>query len=102
MKECCAAYLSDQFGGDAEIMNEIYGEYIASVQKKLEEADATLAAGDWIALDRVAHTIKGNSLATGDSEMAQTAVELRSSAQLKDSQQATELITKLKTLAGQL
>ena len=99
MKECCKAYLDEQFGGDADVMAEIYGEYVSSVQEKLAEADSALAASDWVRLDRVAHTVKGNALAAGDAEMAETAIELRKAAALTDSGQSASLIGKLKELA---
>ena len=102
MKKCCEDYLREQFGGDADIMNEIYAEYVASIGEKLKEADEHLAAGAWQPLDHVAHTIKGNALASGDNEMAETAIALRSAAKLNDSEQAATLIANLKGLAAQL
>ncbi len=98
MKECCARYLSEQFGGDADVMNEIYGEYVSSIREKLTEADAALVSGGWQQLDRVAHTIKGNAFASGDEEMAETAISLRSASQLQDGGQVAELIARLKEL----
>ena len=84
MKECCRQFLADQFGGDEDVMNEIYGEYASSVGEKLAEARECLAKGDWPVLDRIAHTLKGNSLAAGDTEMADNAIELRKAAALGD------------------
>ena len=47
MKECCRKYLDEQFGGDADVVNEIYGEYVASAQQKAAEASkADGAASD--------------------------------------------------------
>ena len=65
MKECCRTYLNEQFGGDADVINEIYGEYVSSMRVKLMEAETALAGAAWMPLDRVAHTIKGNALASG-------------------------------------
>ena len=102
MKECCAKYLNEQFGGDEAVTAEIYGEYVASVHEKLKEADTALAANEWLQLDRVAHTIKGNALSTGDGEMAQVAIDLRSAAQLQDREQAASLIARMRMLSEQL
>ena len=99
MKECCVAYLNEQFGNDAELVKEIYGEYVSSMRVKLGEAEKALAVGEWTQLDRVAHTIKGNALTAGDNEMAQVAIELRSTAQLHDGAQSAALIARLKELA---
>ena len=102
MKECCKNYLNEQFGDDADVVNEIYGEYVASVRVKIMEADAALTDAAWVPLDRVAHTIKGNALAVGDRAMADVAIELRSAAQLQDAHQAAALIGRLKELSEQL
>lgn len=102
MKECCRTYLDEQFGGDADVIAEIYGEYVASVRAKLGEADAALAAGDWTQLDRVAHTVKGNALAAGDAPMAETAIALRKAAALKDAAAAAALAARLREFEKEL
>ena len=98
MKECCVAYMNEQFGNDAELVKEIYGEYVSSMRVKVREAENALAAGEWTQLDRVAHTIKGNALTAGDNEMAQVAIELRSTSQLHDHEQSAALISRLREL----
>ena len=102
MKECCEKYLNGQFGNDAEVVDAIYAEYVSSINAKAAEADAALAAGAWDALDKVAHTIKGNSLAVGDQQMANTAIELRNAAKQQDRDQAGRLIADLRVLEKQL
>ena len=102
MKECCVAYMSEQFGNDAGLVKEIYDEYASSMRVKLREAESALATGEWTQLDRVAHTIKGNALTAGDNEMAQVAIELRSAAQLHDHDQSAVLIARLRELKSQL
>ncbi len=99
MKECCRKYLDEQFGGDADVIGEIYGEYVSSVGEKVGEAESALAAADWPQLDRVAHTIKGNALAAGDAETADAAIELRKAAALSDAALAAPLVERLKELA---
>ena len=102
MKECCRKYLMEQFGDDAEVVDEIYAEYVSSVKAKTAEADAALSAGEWGALDKVAHAVKGNSLAAGDQQMADTAIALRNAAKLQERDQAGQLIANIKVLAEQL
>ena len=92
MKECCRKYLDEQFGEDADVVGEIYSEYVSSVGAKLAEADAALAAADWKLLDHVAHTVKGNALAAGDADMAETAIALRKASALADAAEAASLI----------
>lgn len=101
MKECCKKYLDEQFGDD-DVVKEIYDEYVASAKEKIAEAGAALAAGDWTTLDRVAHTLKGNALAAGDEELANTAIELRKAATLNDASGAAALHGRLKELEALL
>ena len=82
MKECCKAYLDEQFGGDADIVNEIYAEYVASIREKIAEAEAALSSGD--------------------KETAQVAIEMRSAATLADAALAASLLEKIKKLAEEL
>lgn len=102
MKECCRKYLNEQFGDDAEVVDAIYAEYVSSVGAKTAEADAALAASEWDTLDKVAHTVKGNSLAAGDQQMADAAIALRGAAKSQDRGQAAQLIADMKALAEQL
>ena len=102
MKECCAKYLDEQFGGDADIVGEIYGEYVSSVREKIAEAGEALSASDWERLDKIAHTIKGNALAAGDTETADVAIAMRKAAALKDATLAASLIEKTRELAEAL
>jgi len=102
MKECCKKYMNEQFGDDAEVVNAIYAEYVTSIGAKTAEADAALAECAWDTLDKVAHTVKGNSLAVGDQQMADAAIALRSAAKQQDRAQAAQLIADMKAFAEQL
>ena len=101
MKQCCKDYLMEQFGDD-DVVNEIYTEYVKSVNEKIAEAEAALASDAWTTLDQVAHAVKGNSLATGDTDVANTAIALRNAAKLMDYEESRTLVDKLKELATQL
>ena len=96
MKECCKAYLAEQFGGDDDLSNEIYAEYVTSLGEKVAEAAAAFEARDWQKLDRAAHTVKGNALSVGDAETAEAAISLRQAAKLEDAAEAAPLVEKLK------
>ena len=102
MKECCRKYLTEQFGDDVEVVDAIYAEYVSSIAAKMAEADAALAAGAWDALDRAAHTVKGNALAAGDQQMADAAIALRNAAKLQERDQAERIIADLRALEEQL
>lgn len=93
--------MMEQFG-DEEVVNEIYAEYARSVQEKLPEFETALAAENWSALDHLAHAVKGNALATGDTNTANTAVALRIAAKMSDKDTACVLFNKLKALAKEI
>ena len=49
MKQCCRDYLMEQFG-DEDVIKDIYEEYVKSIQEKIPEFEAALAAEDlWCA-----------------------------------------------------
>ena len=102
MKKCCQDYMNEQFGGDADLIAEIYNEYVSSVTGKIAEAQTARAEGNLTALDRIAHTIKGNALAVGDTDMAETAIALRKTAALGDDAGSAELIARLDSFKAQL
>ena len=102
MKPCCKQYLDEQFGGDAGIVNEIYAEYVLSMKEKAQDAVVALASASWDALDRVAHTIKGNALSACDNDMAQLGIELRQAAKLQDSSHASSLVEGIKAMVQEL
>ena len=101
MKECCNAFLMEQFG-DQDVVKEIYEEYAKSIKEKIPEAEAALAAEEWVTLDHVAHAIKGNALATGDNDVANVAIAIRMASNLKDKNDAQSLLDKLKGLAQEI
>lgn len=100
MKECCKQYLAEQFGDDADLIGEIYSEYVKSLGEKVAEAAAAFESRDWLKLDRAAHTVKGNALSVGDTETAETAISLRQAAKLEDAAEAAPLVEKLRQALG--
>lgn len=102
MKACCKQFLDEQFDGDPDVVCEIYVEYVSSLQEKLGDIEKAFAKSDWQVVDACAHAIKGNSLAVGDQEVADTAIALRGASKLGDSAKAAPLIARLKDLAATL
>ena len=98
MKQCCKEYLMEQFG-DEDVITEIYAEYVTSVKEKIPEIEAALKAENWSALDSLAHAVKGNALATGDTDLANVAISLRSAAKMSEKNTALLLFEKMQELA---
>ena len=101
MKQCCKDYLMEQFG-DEDVVKEIYAEYAKSVREKLPELEAALAAENWTTLDSLAHAVKGNALATGDTDSANVAIALRTAAKMSDKANSRALLDKLTALAAEI
>ena len=101
MKQCCKNYLMEQFG-DEEVVGEIYAEYAKSIREKIPELEAALTTENWSALDQLAHAVKGNALATGDTEAANVAIALRAAAKMSEKPTALSLFEKLKNLAQEI
>ena len=101
MKQCCNDYLMEQFG-DEDVVKEIYAEYVTSIHEKIPELEAALSAENWPALDKLAHAVKGNALATGDSDVADTAIALRAAAKLSEKETSRSLVEKLKAFAKEI
>ena len=101
MKQCCKDYLMEQFG-DEEVVNEIYAEYAKSIEEKIPEIEAALTEENWSALDSLAHAVKGNSLAAGDSDMANAAIALRVAAKMSEKENARTLLEKMKDFAREI
>ena len=91
----------EQFG-DEDVVNEIYAEYVKSIQEKDSEIDAAIAAENWSSLDSLAHAVKGNALAAGDTAIADVAIALRSAAKMSEKDMAASLFGKLRELAKEL
>ena len=101
MKQCCKDYLMEQFG-EEDVISEIYEEYVNSMHEKLPELEAALAAENWTEIDSLAHAVKGNALATGDTDMANTAIALRTAAKMSEKAAAQSLIAKLEELSKEI
>ncbi|MBQ9500676.1 MAG: Hpt domain-containing protein [Lentisphaeria bacterium] len=101
MKQCCRDYLMEQFG-DEDVVNEIYAEYASSLQEKILELENAVSRQDWTALDPVAHAVKGNALATGDADIANAAIALRTAAKMSDGAAARSLLAKIREFAKEI
>lgn len=101
MKQCCKAYLTEQFG-DEDVINEIYSEYAKSMQEKIPELEAALKAENWAVLDTLAHAVKGNALATGDNDSANAAIALRIAAKMSNKDEAHTHFEELKKFAAEI
>lgn len=71
-------------GDDAEFVGEIVDTYLDDAPTQLTGMTQALAAGDLTTLGRLAHTLKGNSLNIGATELAEIARTLEEGARVGD------------------
>ena len=102
MKECVKKWLSEQVGDDEFLLQTLYEDYRGTLVKQLDQARADMAAGDYAALDRTAHAMKGATLTVGDEEMLQAVLALRDAAKASDLAGAVSASVQLETLIAQL
>lgn len=69
MKACVRSWLEQQMPGMGdEMYSQIYDEYVSTAKRLV---------GEIAAIDKTAHTLKGNALMVGDNPMADAAIAIR-------------------------
>ena len=102
MKECVKKWLTEQVGDDEFLLQTLYDDYRGTLTKQLAQARSDMAGGDFAALDRTAHAMKGATLTVGDEEMLQAMLALRDAAKASDLTGAVTASVQLETLIAQL
>lgn len=102
MKDSIRKWLTEQFGEEEELIQGIYLEYVSSSVTKAAELEGALTSSDWEQVDRIAHTLKGNALMTGDQEVADKAIALRAASKAADMAAAKPLADALGEMIREL
>ena len=77
MKACVEKWLNDQFGGDGQMVADVYEEYRQTMRRLVGELASARQAGDAAAVDRILHTMKGSAAMVGDEEVSAYAAASR-------------------------
>ena len=83
---------------DEEMLALLYGDYISTLDVEIPKACALAAAGNFAELDVTAHTLKGATMAVGDTEMYDTVIKLRDAAKASDGASASDAASMLVAL----
>ena len=70
---------------DEELLESLYGDYLATLDGEISNIRGEMAAGDFAMLDKIAHTLKGATSTVGDMEMFDAVIRLRDAAKAADS-----------------
>ena len=87
--------------GDEE-MRELAKMELTELEEKIPELEAALTAENWAVLDTLAHAVKGNALATGDTDSANAAIALRIAAKMSNKDEANSHFEELKKFAAEI
>jgi HPt (histidine-containing phosphotransfer) domain-containing protein len=77
MNKAIVDYMKENLGlDDMELIQELYNEYVSTIQERLPSANNALAEKDFPALAKIAHAMKGCALNIGHEPFAVVAKEL--------------------------
>lgn len=102
MKAQVRAWLAEQIGEDEELLQSLYAEYVSALTELFAKAKGEIAAGDYVALNKTAHTLKGSTSTVGDTEMFDAVLVLRDAAKASDGAGAVAALTRLESLKAAL
>lgn len=81
MKDTIRNWLTEQFGDDAALHDELYAQYAADMKTHMTDVQAALAAHDTQSIGAQAHAMKGMALQMGDRESADICLALQKAGQ---------------------
>lgn len=102
MKASVSKWLTEQFGDDAALHAELYGQYVADMRSTFNAVETACRVSDMAALAQAAHTMKGLALQVGDGETADVCQALQLIGQGGDALRCEEMCTRLRALVGAL
>lgn len=73
-----------RLGGDRELLEELYAAYSEDTPVKVEKLEQAMAAKDYAAVMKLAHSFKGSSAAIGAVRCRELALELERAAEKGD------------------
>jgi len=101
MKDSIHTWLTEQFGDDAELHAELYGQYAADMRNYLAKASGALNA-NLATVAAAAHTMKGMALQMGDTEISEVCKALQLEGQSSHAPTCADLISQLSELVAAL
>jgi len=102
MKDVVRKWLTEQFGDDAALHEELYGQYAADMKGFIAKVSEAMKTSDTKTLASVAHTMKGMALQMGDTETADVSKALQIAGQSGTATVCAGLVPKLSELVAAL
>lgn len=102
MKDIIRAWLTEQFGPDEELFNELYGQYATDMKASADVLGGLLASGDAAALGEKGHAMKGMALQVGDKDLSEPCMALQNAGRAGDLSTCAALIPQICELTAAL
>jgi len=102
MKTSILNWLTEQFGADKALHEELYGQYVVDMRTQLAELEASRSNGDMSRLATVAHAMKGMALQMGDDETAECCRMLQAAGKAADPEACARLSADARALVAAL
>ncbi len=81
-----------RFGNDREFFNEMYNEFLQKLPKQIGELNSALSQNDTVAINHIAHSMKGMSATFSAKEMTRLSKNLESQSKKGDLTEAKTLL----------
>lgn len=100
MNAAVRKYLIEKVLGmeDEEMLESLYCDYLSSLDAGMSDMRDELASGDFVMLDKTAHTLKGATSTVGDTEMFDAVIRLRDAAKASDAAGASSAAAEIESL----
>lgn len=102
MKDAIRTWLTEQFGDDPSLHEELYGQYAADMKSTLAEVLSLAEASNAPEIGEKAHAMKGMALQMGDSDVAAACLELQNAGRAGDIENCGRIIESVRSLVGAL
>jgi len=102
MKESIRTWLTEQFGSDEDLFNDLYGQYADEMRQASEAVASFLEAGDVAAIGEKAHAMKGMALQIGDAELADPCKKLQDAGRAGNLSDCSALVPQVRSLVSEL
>jgi len=84
MKDSIRIWLTEQFGPDEALFEELYGQYATDMKAAAGSLAALIVAGNAAAVGDKGHAMKGMALQMGDAELSERCLALQNAGRAGD------------------
>jgi len=102
MKASISSWLTEQFGEDKALHEELYGQYVADMNSQMNALRMAFADGNAAKIGVAGHTMKGMALQMGDAELATVCKDVQMAGQAGNLAVCADVIPHISALVSSL